>query len=733
MLPILSVKDSLIETIRSNSVTVIQGSTGSGKTTELPVLLAQAGFVKTGSLIVTEPRRAAAINVADYVAQKMRQPLGKNIGYRVRFENIGDKNTPIQFVTAGIVLREMLKNPLLLGCSTLVIDEAHENNIESDLLMSLARDVIKKRQDFRLIIMSATMDVSGYSSFFGGAPVVEIPGRMYPIITNYLERDPVYVEQVIDEAVNTAMGIIQKDSPGDILIFMPGRESIEAVIDSITLKAGRNVIALPLYRDLESVEQKKIYQSFPGQRKVVVSTNIAETSVTIDNIRYVIDSGLIKNIAYLNGVQCLLVEKHSQSGCDQRSGRSGRVGPGICYRLFTEKSFKDRPLYSSPEIERANPEESLLYLQDSGRNIRTFDLINRPSDEAISYAEDGLVRLGALSSMNKAITPLGKRLASMPVEPQVGVLILESIKRGCVKEVLTFVSFLSRTCVFLRPYGKADEAEKIHAQFLEPKSDALTMLKVWEKYVESGYSRNWCRANFINIQAVEEAKRVRDQLARVLLRWKVTISSGSEEVFLKCIVAGFRPNLLKWDGKAYRGIFKNIDDVSLIPQSALRSVNPEYIVASDLLKTKKCYALYATEAKVEWLLESIPNLDGLIASLSTRQRSVKKSADKNGKKQSVCQAASIVSCSNPQLVTLAFKQEGDKYVTEYQGERILKTKKGGKVEVDKPYQCRIIELLGINFAEVVFSGPVEKSIENGELLGMAEELATTWGCHFKGD
>lgn len=709
MLPIFAVRENLIDTIRSHPVTIVRGSTGSGKTTQLPVMLAQAGFAKSGSLIIAEPRRAAAINVADYVAQQLHEPLGKHVGYRVRFESVGNKDTSIQFMTAGILLQEMLRNPLLLGSSVLIIDEVHENNVESDLLVSFARDIIKRRPDFRVVIMSATMDVSSYSSFFGGAPVIEIPGRSYSIAIHYLDHDLEHLDQVINEAVKMVSVIIRKGEPGDVLIFMPGRESIEAVIDLITFENFRNVVALPLYRDLEPTEQKKVYQSFPGMRKIVVSTNIAETSVTIENVRYVIDSGLIKNTAYLDGVQCLLIEKHSQSGCDQRSGRSGRVGPGICFRMFTEHSYKSRSLYSVPEIERADPAPIILYLQESGRSIKTFELIHRPDSNLVSFAENSLKMIGALSSEGE-ITPLGKRIANLPVDPHVGNLIIESIKHGCVREVLTFVSFLSRTSIFLRPYGKVGLAEKFHAPFKHPASDALTTLNVWKAYCESGYSRNWCRENFINIQAIEEAKKVRDQLARVLLGWRVPISRGSDEAFLKCIVFGFRSNLLVRNGNGYHGVLKDVEIVSTLPQSPLRLSQPLYIVAADLLKTKNCYALYATEARVEWLRECIPDFDARVKS-----------------------AASIVRYPDTQLVTFTFTRDGDKYVTEYNGRRILKVNKGGKVETDKPYICRIVEVLGIPFAEVVSPGTVEKPLNNGKLVEMAEELATVWQCHIRSD
>lgn len=727
-LPIAAKKAEIIGAVRENRVVLIKGETGSGKTTQLPIMLLQAKFARSGSVIVVEPRRAAAINVAERVAQQLGEPLGKHVGYHVRFENVGGKETSVKFVTAGILLKEILRNPLLVGCSVLVIDEVHESSVENDLLMSLASDIVKRRPGFRMILMSATMDVSKYSSFFDGIPVIDIPGRRYPIDIHYLRRDLIYLEQFIDEAVEQTLKILKKGGSGDILIFMPGRESIEAVIDLLTLKAGRQVIALPLYRDLEPSEQRKVYQSFPGLRKVVVATNIAETSITIENIRYVIDSGLIKNTAYLNGVQCLLVEKHSQSGCDQRSGRSGRVGPGICFRMFTEESFKDRPLHSIPEIERADPTQAMLYLHDSGRNMRTARFIHRPPDHLIADAERNLITLGAISEDGR-VTQLGKHLANLPVEPHVGNLIMESVKYGCVREVLTFVSFLSRTGVFLRPYGKVAIAEKRHALFLHPTSDALTMLNVWNGYCGAGYSREWCRENFINIHAVEEAKKVRDQLARILLRWKFTISRGSEETFLKCLVSGLRFNLLRRNGDGYyHGVFRNVQGISMLPQSLLRTSKPQYVVAADLLKVKNCYALYVTETKVEWLRECVPHFETLAAPVPLTETS-----NRNEKERSKAVPTSIIHRPDSPLVMLAFMQEGDTFVTEYGGERILKTNKGGKVEVGKPYKCRIIEILGVHFAEVVAPGPIEKKLGDDQLTVMAEELATAWQCHFKGE
>ncbi|MDO8594695.1 MAG: helicase-related protein [bacterium] len=731
-LPIFDVKEKLIDTIRANPVTIVRGSTGSGKTTQLPIMLSRSGFAKTGAVIIAEPRRAAAINVAEYVARELRESLGNHVGYRVRFNTVGNRHTSIQFVTMGIVLREILNDPLLPHCSTLVIDEVHESSTEGDLLVSLARTIIKERPDFRLVLMSATLDVSGYSAYFNNAPVIDIPGRTYPITTHYLKQDIHHIETLNEKAADMALGIDQKGEKGDILIFLPGRESIEAVIDIIALRGEKHIVVLPLYKDLEAAEQKKVYQSFPGCRKIVVATNIAETSITIEGIKYVIDSGLIKNNVFSeeSGVQSLLVEKHSQSGCEQRSGRSGRTGPGVCYRMFTQKSFEKRPLHSVPEIVRANPASMILYLQNAGHDVQAFDFIHKPSPKLVARSEEDLAILGALSVLGKHITRLGKNLANLPLEPHVGKLLIESIRMGCVREVVTFASFLSRTAIFLRPYGKAALAEKAQAAFINPTSEALTILNVWIAYATAGYSRAWCREYFINIQAMEEAKLVRDQLSKMLLAWRIPITHGNEETFLRCVTSGLRFNLLKRDTDGYRGIFRNVTNVRLLPLSPLKRTRPQYIVAADLLKTKYCYALYATETKEAWLRECIPNFDALIASSAPRMETSEPEPEASQAAPEKLKRSSVVSYSDPRLYTLVFTAEGQDFVTTHKGQRILKTSKW-KVEPGKPYQCRIVKVLDIPFAEVVAEGPVEKPVPDSKLVGMAESLATKWGCNFK--
>lgn len=450
-LPVYAVKEELLKIIRENSVVIVVGETGSGKTTQLTQYLHEDGFTKRGIICCTQPRRVAAMSVAKRVSEEMGVKLGDEVGYAIRFEDCTSDSTIIKYMTDGILLRESLTEPDLDRYSAVIMDEAHERSLNTDVLFGLLRDVISRRQDLKLIVTSATMDADKFASFFGNVPVYNIPGRTFPVEIFFAKNT---VEDYVDAAVKQTIQLHLGAPDGDVLVFMPGQEDIDATCDLIKDKLAaldgdgpKPLSVLPIYSQLPTDLQAKIFQKAEGgMRKVVVATNIAETSLTVDGIKYVVDAGYCK-LKVFNpriGMDALQVFPISQANASQRSGRAGRTGPGQCFRLYSERNFRDEMLKTNvPEIQRTNLSNVVLLLKSLGvDDLLQFHFMDPPPSDNMMNSMYQLWILGALSNTG-SLTQLGRQMVEFPLDPALSKLLIVGSEMGCSNELLTIVSMLS--------------------------------------------------------------------------------------------------------------------------------------------------------------------------------------------------------------------------------------------------------------------------------------------------
>lgn len=620
MLPIDEHRKEIIDTIRANQVTVVVGETGSGKTTLLPQMMYNAGFCSTGIVGITEPRRIAATSVAKYVAKQLHVSCDGEVGYQVRFDAHINPSTKVKFMTDGILLRELQNDPVLSKYSVIMIDEAHERSQNIDFTFGLLKEAIVQRPELKVVVSSATIDTDKFSRYFGDAPVIEVSGRTYPVeilwddvAPNFLGWAGVNVQELVDHVTKKVVEIHRNERPGDILVFMTGADDITKVTNELEQQKLRGLEILPIHGGLTPEEQQKIFGHYPGKRKVIIATNIAETSITIDGVVYVIDSGLIKQSHFHpeSGIQSLDVVQHSQAGCNQRMGRAGRTQPGKCFRLYSEFDFQGRAMYTQPEILRKSLSSVVLTMEYMRiENIKQFDFIDSPDAEAFSEAYETLVALGAVKKDVSGLTAIGAAMAHLPLEPRVARMVIEAQEYGCVEEVVTIAAFLSVWNVFMRPKDKSREADGKHYVFKDPRSDALTFLKVWREYKDYNYSRKWCFDNFLNGKTLLEIKSIRSQLVQALQRSHVDITSTEmEESVMKSVAAGLVHNLMRYEGyHVYDGIFRNsLHDVFVHPGSSTFGGNDSsWIVAAEVVRTTKQYARCVSEVKVEWLPSLAP-------------------------------------------------------------------------------------------------------------------------------
>ena len=629
MLPILGKLEEIIETVANNQVTVIVGETGSGKTTEIPVMLFEYGIGNGRQIGITQPRRIAATSVAEYVAGKLNTELGQKVGYKIRFDDTSSDRTKVKFMTDGILLEEIQHDPDLSRYSVIMIDEAHERSINIDFLLGLLKDLLKRRRDLKLVVTSATIDEQKYSDYFDNAPIINVSGRTFPVEIHYLDSPVWGRDELVDEITSTVMEIAENKPSGDVLIFMTGKDDINYLTDWMTQfaenKGIKDMVMLPVYGDMAPQEQNRIFKDYPGKRKIVIATNIAETSITIDGIVYVIDSGNIKqtNFNPHSGIESLSDVKHSQSGCDQRAGRAGRTQAGVCYRMYTLEDYESRPKFTTPEILRSSLATVVLKMENLEiENIPTFDFIDMPDHAAFIEAYETLIALGAILRNKTGLTQLGKKMARLPLEPKLARMVIEAQEHGCVQEIATIAGFLSVRSIYNRPKGKEYDADRCHSRFRSEHSDLLAFLKVWDQFVASGYSKGWCADNYLNSKAIEEAEKIRHQLLQVLEKLEVEISSitdydfnvQSRGIILRAVVCGLIYNMFMEVGRgAYAGVIrKSSYDVYIHPSSGLFNryslIDKQFIVATEIVKTTKSYARNCTAIPKNLIPELLPDL-----------------------------------------------------------------------------------------------------------------------------
>jgi len=525
-LPIAEKRSEIAEMIRDHQVVVIAGSTGSGKTTQLPKICLELGRGVLGRIGITQPRRLAAMSVASRVAKELGSPVGDTVGFQIRFMAKTKQSTPVKFMTDGILLNEIQRDRDLLDYDTIILDEVHERNLDTDLLLGCLKRLLPRRPELRLVVSSATLDIERFREYFDDAPAVVVEGRMYPVEVRYRppeeddEDDPdlgVMILHAVEE-------LAEELPNGDILVFLPGEADIREAGETLGKSGPRGFNILPLFSRLTPEEQQRVFIQ-DGTRKIILATNVAETSLTIPGIRAVIDSGLarLKRASDRASVERLQIEKISQASAEQRKGRAGRVAPGICVRLYSEKDFLKRPPFTDPEIRRASLASVILRLRYLGLGpVEDFPFLDPPQTSRVREGYRELSELGALDDQ-RDITRAGKRMAGLPVEPRFARILLEAKKNGVLDPALVIVSMLSVQDPRERPIAKQGEADNAHKRFLHGKSDFLGWLNLWKYYDDAleslsskSQARKFCRQNFLNYLRMQEWRDIRRQAAEIM-------------------------------------------------------------------------------------------------------------------------------------------------------------------------------------------------------------------------
>lgn len=619
-LPIYPFRDELIQAIRENQVLIVEGETGSGKTTQVPQYLHEAGFTEKGKKKIgcTQPRRVAAMSVATRVAEEMGVKLGNEVGYSIRFEDCTSERTILKYMTDGMLLREFLSEPDLASYSVLIIDEAHERTLHTDVLFGLVKDIARFRPDLKLLISSATLDAEKFSNFFDDAPVFRIPGRRFPVDIFYSKAPEA---DYIDACVVQTLQIHVTQAAGDILIFLPGQEEIESCSELLTERLKRlgsrvgELLIRPIYANLPSDMQAQVFEPTPpGARKVVIATNIAETSITIDNIIYVLDPGYCKQNSFnpRTGMESLVVVPISRASANQRAGRAGRVAAGKCFRIFTAWAFHNELDETTiPEIQRVHLGNVVLMLKSLGINdILHFDYLDPPPHETLVLALEQLYALGALNHLGE-LTRLGRRMAEFPCEPMMSKTLIASEDYGCSEEILTICAMLSvNASIFYRPKDKAIHADTARKNFFLSGGDHLSLMNVYNQWRDSGFSKQWAVENYVQYRSMVRARDVREQLVSLLERVEVDIKScdGDFQSIRKALTAGFFYHVarLSRDGGQYKTI-KSHQTVLIHPNSALFEDKPRFILYHELVLTTKEYMRQCIEIEPQWLAEVAPH------------------------------------------------------------------------------------------------------------------------------
>ncbi|KAG1326825.1 pre-mRNA-splicing factor ATP-dependent RNA helicase DEAH7 [Cocos nucifera] len=620
-LPIYSVREELLQVVRENQVIVVVGETGSGKTTQLTQYLYEDGYTMNGIVGCTQPRRVAAMSVAKRVSEEMETELGDKVGYAIRFEDVTGPNTIIKYMTDGVLLRETLKDSDLDKYRVIIMDEAHERSLSTDVLFGILKKVVARRRDFKLIVTSATLNAQKFSNFFGSVPIFHIPGRTFPVNILY-SKTP--CEDYVEAAVKQAMTIHITSAPGDILIFMTGQDEIEATcyalaerMEQLTASTSRAVpklLILPIYSQLPADLQAKIFQKAEdGARKCIVATNIAETSLTVDGIFYVIDTGYGKMKVYnpRMGMDALQVFPVSRAAADQRAGRAGRTGPGTCYRLYTDTAYQNEMLPNPvPEIQRTNLGNVVLLLKSLKiENLLDFDFMDPPPQENILNSMYQLWVLGALNNVG-SLTGIGWKMVEFPLDPPLAKMLLMGEQLGCINEVLTIVSMLSVPSVFFRPKDRAEESDAAREKFFVPESDHLTLLNVYQQWKSNQYRGDWCNDHFLHVKGLRKAREVRSQLLDILKSLKIPLTScGMDwDVVRKAICSAYFHNAARLKGVGEYVNCRNGMPCHLHPSSALYGLGytPDYVVYHELILTTKEYMQCVTAVEPQWLAELGP-------------------------------------------------------------------------------------------------------------------------------
>jgi ATP-dependent helicase HrpA len=632
-LPVSAVRDEIAALIREHQVVVVAGETGSGKTTQLPKICLELGRGATGMIGHTQPRRIAARTVAERIAEEMGTDVGDLVGWTVRFtDRVGDR-TLLKVMTDGILLAEIQRDRMLSRYDTLIIDEAHERSLNIDFILGYLKTLLPKRPDLKVVITSATIDVERFSQHFDGAPVIEVSGRTYPVEVRYrpvVDPDDPDADPDRDQvqAICDAVVELQAEGDGDVLVFLSGEREIRDTADALTAMSPSRTEILPLYARLSAADQHRVFQSHPG-RRVVLATNVAETSLTVPGIRYVVDPGTARISRYSRRlkVQRLPIEKVSQASANQRAGRCGRVADGICIRLYSEEDFESRPAFTEPEILRTNLAAVILQMTAIGLgDIAAFPFVEPPDRRAIRDGVQLLHELGALASdemdPRRRLTPVGRQLAKLPLDPRLARMLVEADKEGCLREMLVVAAALSIQDPRERPPDQQQQADQHHARFADPTSDFLGWLNLWrylreqQNALSSNQFRRLCRAEHLHYLRVREWQDVRGQLQQGVKAVGLTLSGSVDEIdaagrsdhLHRALLSGLLSHvgLREGEGRDYLGA--RGAKFAVWPGSALAKKPPTWVMAAELVETSRLWGRTVGRIEPEWAEALAPHL-----------------------------------------------------------------------------------------------------------------------------
>ena len=617
-LPVNERYDDICKAIEENQLIILCGETGSGKTTQLPKICLKMGRGTFGMIGHTQPRRIAARSVAARIAEELKTELGESVGYKIRFSDKSNKNSHIKVMTDGILLAEIQNDPFLQNYDTLIIDEAHERSLNIDFILGYLKELLPKRPDLKVIITSATIDPERFAKHFENAPILEVSGRTYPVevryrpLNNQDEKDSQKDQQ---QAILNAVDELAHESLGDILIFLSGERQIRETSDFLRKQLDTKTEVIPLYSRLSNAEQQKVFKS-SAHRRIVLATNVAETSLTIPGIQYVIDTGLarISRYSYRTKVQRLPIERVSQASANQRKGRCGRTSDGICIRLYSEEDFDNRPVFTDAEILRTNLASVILQMHNIRLgNIEKFPFIDRPDSRLI---KDGYQLLDELQAMkNKSITPIGKILSRFPVDPRYARMLITANEYSSLNEILIIVSALSIADPRERPMDKQQQADQAHAQFKDEKSDFVAYLNLWNYYQEQRQElsqnklRKLCKKNFLSYTRMLEWRDIHSQLLTQCkeVKYKINSTVAGYDAIHQALLSGLLSHAgLKNEDGEYQGARNNI--FAIFPGSNLRKKRPLWIMAAEMLETQRHYGLTVAHIDPLWLEKQAQHL-----------------------------------------------------------------------------------------------------------------------------
>ncbi|MFV0575986.1 MAG: ATP-dependent RNA helicase HrpA [Vibrio sp.] len=624
-LPVSQKRDDIAEAIANHQVVIIAGETGSGKTTQIPKICSELGRGRAGLIGHTQPRRLAARSVASRIAEEMQTPMGEFVGYKVRFNDQISDNTQIKLMTDGILLAEIQHDRFLNQYDTIIIDEAHERSLNIDFIMGYLKELLPKRPDLKVIITSATIDPERFSNHFDKAPIIEVSGRTYPVDVRYRPLNPDDSEQDLDQLEGIFQAVDElcdEAGLGDILIFMNGEREIRDTADALTKRKLRDTEIVPLYARLSSAEQNRIFQPHAG-RRIVLATNVAETSLTVPGIKYVIDPGTarISRYSYRTKVQRLPIEAISQASANQRKGRCGRVSEGICIRLYSEEDFNSRPEFTDPEILRTNLASVILQMTALGLgDIEAFPFVEAPDKRNIQDGVRLLEELGAINQNakdpKKRLTQIGRNLARLPIDPRLARMVLESVKYNCLQEVMIITSALSIQDPRERPSDKQQSSDDKHKRFFHEESDFLTFVNLWQyikeqqKALSGNQFRKQCKQDYLNYLRVREWQDVYFQLHQAMREMgsKLNTEAAGYQSVHTALLVGLLSHIGMKDAEKneYQGA-RNAR-FHIFPASGLFKKQPKWVMSAELVETSKLWGRIIAKIQPEWVEPLAPHL-----------------------------------------------------------------------------------------------------------------------------